>query len=83
MPSQVTKLDGSGPLTDRPIRIHDGLRHLSTLPIFLQEPGKVALWSGHSESVMHKHYKGLCSDTEANIVPPALPFASESNILAA
>ena len=54
----------------------------------LQEPGKVALWSGalgirHAQALQN----GLCSDTEAkkfwNIVPPALPFASESNILAA
>ena len=90
--------DGSGPLeglkqecesSDRPIRIHDGLRHsaVSYRLKDLQEPGKVALWSGHSEAIMHKHYKGLCSDTEAKrfwcIMPPALSFASESKILAA
>ncbi len=97
-PKSSIPKDGSGPLeglkqecesSDRPVRIHDGLRHSAVtyrLKV-LQEPGKVALWSGHSESVMHKHYKGLCSDTEAkkfwNIVPPALSFASESKILAA
>jgi integrase len=97
-PKSSIPKDGSGPLeglkqecesSDRPIRIHDGLRHsaVSYRLKDLQEPGKVALWSGHSEAIMHKHYKGLCSDTEARkfwgIMPPALSFASESKILAA
>ena len=97
-PKSSIPKDGSGPLeglkqecesSDRPIRIHDGLRHsaVSYRLKDLQEPGKVALWSGHSEAIMHKHYKGLCSDTEAKrfwcIMPPALSFASESKILAA
>ncbi len=95
--SSIPKV-GDGPLAglketcdlpERPVRIHDGLRHSAVTYRLkdLQEPGKVALWSGHSEAVMHKHYKGLCSDTEAKkfwgIMPPALSFASESKILAA
>jgi len=45
---------------------HDCLRH-SAATYWLQKEGdaaRVALWLGHSEAVLHEHYKGLLRDPE-------------------
>ena len=43
---------------------HDCMRH-SAVTYWLemeQDDAKVALWAGHSQQVLHEHYKGLVSD---------------------
>lgn len=57
---------------------HDCLRH-SAATYLLQREGdaaRVALWLGHTQEVLHEHYKGLLSDPKHaedwfNIVPPS------------
>ena len=55
--------------------VRDGLRHtgISHHLSWFHDENRTALWAGNSPNIIHKHYKGLVSSTEAQLFWTMLP----------